>query len=270
MGRHSVEQLVGDLRRLGVMPGAMLMVHASLRAIGPADHGADGVLQALDQAVGPSGTLLMVLGAADGWAWVNDRPEAERPALLAKAEPFDCQRTPAEPEVGVLAERFRLAEGTLVSDHPEGRFAARGRLAAALVRDVPWHDYYGPGSPLARLVDADGQVLRLGADPDTVTLLHYAEYLAELPGKRRVRRHRRVVTPRGPKIRMVACLDDRDGIVDWQGEDYFARILRAHLAATPVARGLVGEATSELLPARALVRFAADWMSRNLALAASR
>ena len=113
------------------------------------------------------------------------------------AEPFDPRTTPAQEDVGLLAELFRTTPGTVVSDHPEGRFGARGRRAAELMADVPWHDYYGPGSPLERVVEAGGSVLRLGADTNTVTLLHYAEYLAHVPDKRRVRRHRRARRPAG-------------------------------------------------------------------------
>lgn len=225
------------------------MVHASLRAIGPVEDRAAGVVAALDRAVGDDGTLLMVLGAEDG---------------NSPADPFNCLTTPAEKDVGVLAEVFRTTQGTLVSDHPEGRFAARGRRAAEFVHDVPWDDYYGPGSPLERLVNADGAVLRLGADTDTVTLIHYAEYLADVPHKRRVRRQRHVRTPRGPELRVVDCLDDSNGIVEWQGEDYFSIILREYLASHQVPRGLVGGAHSELLPARELVKFAADWMTVHL------
>lgn len=122
-------QLCDDLRRLGIEPGEVVMVHASLRAIGPVDGGAAGVVAALDEAVGPSGTLLMTLGARDDWSWVNEHAEDAREALLA------------------------------------GEFTS----------DVPWDDYYGPGSPLERLVEADGKVLRLGADENTLTLIHYAE-----------------------------------------------------------------------------------------------
>ena len=226
------------------------MVHASLRAIGPVEDGAAGVVRALDAAVGAGGTLMMVLGAADPWAWVNERPEAERAALLASAEPFDPLATPAEADVGALAEVFRTTSGTLVSNHPEGRFAARGAGADALLRDVPWDDYYGPGSPLARLVERGGHVLRLGADTDTVTVIHYAEYLADVPDKRRVRRHRRVDAAGGPVIRTVDCLDDSAGIVEWPGEDYFATILGDFLATGAASRGVVGQAVSELLDAR--------------------
>lgn len=259
------EALAGDLRRLGVSRGDVLMVHASLKAIGPVDGGAAGVVRALDEAVGAEGTLLMVLGAADDWAWVNEKPERERPALLSDATPFDPVTTPAQEDVGVLAEVFRQAAGTVVSNHPEGRFGARGRLATAFTANVPWHDYYGPYSPLERFVKADGKVLRLGADTNTVTLIHFAEYLARVPTKRRVRRHRKVTTPQGPDIRVVDCLDDCNGIVDWPGEDYFAVILRAFLDAHPAPCGPVGGATSELLPARDLVMFATTWMTEHFA-----
>jgi aminoglycoside N3'-acetyltransferase len=155
---------------------------------------------------------------------------------------------------------FRTTPGTRVSNHPEGRFGARGRLADELVRDVPWDDYYGPGSPLERLVEHDGKVLRLGADTNTVTLLHYAEYLAHVPDKIRVRRHRRVLGPHGPEIRVIECLDDALGIVEWT-DDYFPMILADYLATGAGAQGIVGHAASELLDARDLVAFAARWMT---------
>ena len=258
-------QLCDDLQRLGVAHGDTVMVHASLRRLGPIDGGASALVTALDTAVGPGGTLVMTLGARDDWSWVNDHSEDARLALLAEAEPFDALCTPAQEDVGALAEVFRTTPGTLVSNHPEGRFGARGRLADDLTRDVPWHDYYGPGSPLERVIDAGGRVLRLGADENTVTLLHYAEYLAHVPDKRRVRRHRRVLTPEGPVVRAVECLDDSLGIVDWHGEDYFALILRDFLASHDTPRGLVGGAPSELIDGRELVMFGARWMSTHLA-----
>lgn len=263
---RGVADLVGDLAALGVTAGDALMVHASLRRVGPVEGGAKGVIAALDAAVGAAGGWMMVLGSEDAWGWVNERPEADRATLLADAPPFDPMATPADREVGWLAEAMRRAPGTSVTDNPEGRFAARGALAAALLRDAPWDDYFGPGSPLAHLCELDGKVLRMGADHDTVTLLHYAEYLAPVAEKRCVVRHRRVMGPDGPVVRTVSCLDDTDGIVDWPGdEDYFATILKAYLAIGQRERQRVGGAKSELLRARDLVAFAADWMGRHFA-----
>lgn len=240
------------------------MVHASLRAIGPVEGGVSGVLDALDAAVGPDGTLMMTLGARNDWSWVDQHPESERERLLADAPPFDALRTPAQPDVGYLAEAFRQRPGTLVTNHPEGRFGARGRQAEALLADPPWNDYYGPGSPLDHAWRAGVRVLRLGADPGTVTLLHLAEYLVELPSKRRVRRYDRVLGPHGPEVRTVECLDDEFGIVDMGGEDYFALILRDYLAQGRGRTGRVGHAVSELLEGPDFVSFGVQWMAEHL------
>ena len=107
---RSAEQLVADLRRLGVDAGDLVMVHASLRALGAVTGGADGVLDALGEALGPTGTLLLMIGPGEGIG------------------AFDALRTPVDPDVGVLAEVFRSRQGTLVSNHPEGRMGASGPL----------------------------------------------------------------------------------------------------------------------------------------------
>ena len=172
-------------------------------------------------------------------------------------QPFDYRTTPADPDNGVLAEVFRMTPGTVSSDHPEGRFSARGWGAQELVDDVPWDDYYGPGSPLERLAHAGGKILRLGADIETVTLLHYAEYLADIPGKRRV-------TRAAAGTRPVSALDDECGIVDWRGPDYFGLILLEYLGTGRARQGQVGGAQAELIEARELIEFAARWMNQHL------
>ena len=271
MGRN--ERIVDELRTLGVRSGEVLMVHASLRAVGALrvggtgaalDGGADGLLDALRDGIGPHGTLFMNIGADDDWSWVNATPPDDRGALLADAVPFDPLITPAEKDNGVLAEVFRRRPGTLVSNHPEGRFAANGPLAERLVADVPWDDYYGVDSPLDRFARVGGRVLRLGADPDTVTLIHLAENLVDLPWKRRVVRHRLVATPYGPMVRTVHSIDDSDGIVEWPGEDYFVTVLREYLATGRAARGLVGQADSDLIDGTDLVGFATVWLRDHL------
>jgi aminoglycoside N3'-acetyltransferase len=259
----TVAQLVEDLHRLGVRPGDTLMVHASLRKLGPVEGGHPGVVRAIDSALGPAGTWMMVLGARDDRAWVNERPEEERSALLAGAEPFDPERTPAQDDVGWLAEVFRREPGTLVSNHPEGRFGARGDRAEVLLQDPPWDDYYGDGSALDRFARLGGRVLRIGADHDTVTLLHLAEFRARLPSKRRVRRYRVVLGARDPEIRVVDTFDDSDGIVEWSGPDYFGVILREYLATGRARAGLVGNAPSELLDGSDLLTFGIAWLERT-------
>ena len=148
----SVADLVGQLHALGITAGDVLMVHASMRRVGAVERGAVGMVDALREAVGVRGTLLMVLSADE-------------------SEPFDALRSPVDIEdMGVLAELFRTYPGLAVNDHPADRFAAIGPAAARLLEPTPLHDYHGPGSVLERLTELGGRVLRLGANPDTVTL----------------------------------------------------------------------------------------------------
>jgi aminoglycoside N3'-acetyltransferase len=258
------ERLVADLRELGVRAGDLIMVHASLRAIGPVEGGAQAVLAALEEAVGNGGTLLMILGAAGAAEWMHEPPDASTVSALPPERCFHALRTAAHPEVGWLAEVFRRASGTLVSHHPMGRFGARGRLARKLLENAPWHDYYGADSPLDRLCRAGGRVLRLGADPDTVTLLHWAEYLAPLARKRRIRRFVAVAGTAGPEIRHVDALDDEAGIVPWDGDDYFGLLLEDYLETGSGRRGRVAGAASELIDANDLIGFALPWMKERL------
>ena len=237
----AVTNLVDELRALGVRRGVTLMVHASLRRLGPVPGRADGVLDALRGALGPEGTLVMVLGAD---------PD----------EPFDVEQTPVDVEdFGVLAEVFRTRAGVMVSDHALARYAAWGPRAPALVRDPVLHDYHGPGSVLERLVEAEGQVLRLGADIDSLTLTHYAEYRAQLPNKRRVTRTV-VRADSGPQH--IESLDDDDGIVE-DGQ-YFERVLQDYFAAGHARTGPVGQCTAELIEAPHFVQYATRWLERSL------
>lgn len=260
----SVEKLTEDLHALGVRSGDLLMLHISLRALGPIMGGPAALLQALEAAIGPDGTLLMVIGAHDEWAWVNDHPPEERETFLRDAIPFDSALTPAEPAVGYFAEFFRQSPKTMVTNHPEGRFAALGTKAAELTNDIPWHDYYGYGSPLDRFYRLGGHVLRLGADLDSTTLLHFAEYLADIPDKRRLTRHRLLQEGTEKVVRYVDSLDDSDGIVDWEGEDYFALILKHYFANGRAKHGRVAKAQGDLICGRDLVDFAMRWMEKHL------
>lgn len=78
------------------------------------------------------------------------------------------------------------------------------------------------------------------------------------------------MTAAGPATRVVECLDDEHGIVEWRGEDYFAIILRDYFTVGRAQRGIVGAAQSELIEAADLVRFGARWMSENLTPLAAR
>lgn len=240
---HSIKSLEKQFGQLGLSGAAEpLMVHASLRRVGPVEGGAAGLLDALFDCLGPDGTVLMIIAANDSL-------------------PFDAATTPADPEIGALAEAFRTRIGTKVNDNPAARFAASGPLAGALLEPCPLHDYYGPGSVLSRFAAMKGRVLRLGADTNTVTLGHWAEYLANLPDKKRVRR--RYVRADSGEI-WIHSLDDSDGIAEWSGSDYFSDMLEEFLALGKAGTAPVGDCTAECFEAADFVPFAVNWMERHL------
>ncbi len=53
------EDITAELRRLGIREGDLLIAHSSLRAFGWVEGGADAVVQALLDTVGPEGTVMV-------------------------------------------------------------------------------------------------------------------------------------------------------------------------------------------------------------------
>ena len=51
--------LVAQLRAIGVEPGGVLLVHTAFRNVRPVENGPTGLCEALLEAVGPGGTLVM-------------------------------------------------------------------------------------------------------------------------------------------------------------------------------------------------------------------
>ena len=52
-------KLIEDLKALGVGPGQVVMLHASVKATGWVVGGPDVILHALREVLGPDGTLMM-------------------------------------------------------------------------------------------------------------------------------------------------------------------------------------------------------------------
>jgi aminoglycoside 3-N-acetyltransferase len=258
-------ELVRGLRDLSVQRGDTLMAHTRMSALGWVVGGTQTVVESLLEALGPEGTLMAYVGWEDDpWdleAWTPDR----RAAYLDELPPFDPQLGAADPEFGRIPERIRTWPGARVSGGHLARMAAIGPRAAALTADAPWDEPFGAGSPLARLVDASGAVLMLGAPLKTLTLLHHAEALVDSPEKRLVTYRIPVREGDGVVWREVRDHDTSSaGAFPYEREvgdvDGFEAIARAALAAGVGRSGRVGEGESHLFPAGPLVQFAVDWL----------
>jgi aminoglycoside 3-N-acetyltransferase len=257
-------RLSTDLRALGLAEGDCVMLHESVREIGWVVGGPDVVLDAVLDVLGPAGTLMKLVGSEDGTYELADWPHEVQEAYLAERPVFSRERTRACREWGILCEYLRTRPGAHRSPHPEASFAAVGRLADWLTREHPLDHGYGPGSPLGRVIEANGRVLLLGAPLDSVTLLHHAEYAAAIPHKR-VARYRVPVARAGERTWLpVEELDSSLGIVPYPYGDYFARAVQAFLDAGLGRSGCVGHAQAHLLDAPALHRFGVSWFEREL------
>ncbi|MDI3419297.1 aminoglycoside 3-N-acetyltransferase [Streptomyces luteolus] len=259
-----------DLAALGLGPGDTVMFHTRMSAIGYVAGGSATVIDALRDAVGPAGTLMVTCGWNDALPYdFLTWPPPWQDALRAEHPAYDPEFSEAAHDNGRLPEALRRLPGAARSRHPDVSFAALGAAAAELTADHPWDDPHGPGSPLARLVARRGRVLLLGAPLDTMTLLHHAEALAHAPGKRYVTYEQPVLAEGRRVWRRFRDIDSEHGAFDYagvvpEGQDPFETITRALLAAGQGRSGLVGAAESHLFEAEQVVAFAVDWIERKI------
>ena len=182
---HARRELVAQLRTLGLAPGDTVMVHASVRAVGPVAGGPDQIHLAIKDALGAEGTLLMYASCPEHYDEVGrgiHPPEVEA-EILEKLPPFDAGTARSARDNGALVELLRTYPGSRVNHHV-ARFVAWGRHVDDLFAQQPWDHALGAGSALERFLALDGKILLLGSDHDTVTFLHHAEHVGEFPGKR--------------------------------------------------------------------------------------
>jgi aminoglycoside 3-N-acetyltransferase len=257
-------RLVADLHRLGVRPGGIAMVHTRMSAIGWVVGGSETVVRALLDVLGPEGTLMAYASWEEHVYRAAEWPEQHRDAYLAEPPVFDVATAEAVREHGRLPERVRTWPRAERSAHPEASVVAVGARAKWLADPHPHDDAYGKDSPFARLVEAGGQVLLLGAPLETITLLHHAEAIARAPRKRRVTFQIPVAENGRVEQRTFTDIDTANGAFPYDelglDDDEFAVIARAALSAGIGLRGHVGQAECHLFDARELIAFAVSWL----------
>ncbi len=155
--------IIHGIRELGVQDGDIIMVHSALSSLGRVEGGANAVIDALIEAVGPTGTIAM--------------PTLYPPCITDDAV-FDVKDSPSD--MGVITEVFRTRPGVVRSLHPTHPTAAYGARAGDLIRDhAKAPTACGADTPFGRLAEWGGKVLLMGVDQDRNTLLHTAEDYAD-------------------------------------------------------------------------------------------
>ena len=259
---HTRSRLADDLRALGLSRGDIVIVHASLRAVGPVAGGPDEVHLAIKDVITPDGTLFMYASCPEyvdeiGRGNLTPQQEAE---IREKLPAFDPYTARSSRDNGALVELLRTYPGSRVNAHV-ARFVVWGKETDYLISEQPWDFPFGRGSLLDRFVGLDGRILLLGSDHDAVTFLHYAEHIADFPGKR-IARFEVPVLENGVRVwRQTAEYDTASAGAHANWPDrFFAIITDGYLHATGNDGGLVGSALSHLLSARGLLDFALPMM----------
>lgn len=230
--------VVAALRRLGIEPGDVVIVHSSLSRLGFVEGGVDAVVMALQEAVGADGTF----GAPTFWT-VN-------PNAIEEGTLLDAVR--GKSQLGLISERIRQLPGAIRSLHPTHSATFVGPRARELVAEhhrdkVP----AGPRSPYRKLVEMEGKILLLGVSLEYLTNFHTIEDEVERfpfeiyePGHKRFR----VLTPEGEELTLDVCVHKEET----------ARLrqcvkMEAHLVAAGVmVKGLVGKGDAIVLNAKRL------------------
>lgn len=153
--------IADQLRQLGLQAGDHVLVHSALTSFGRVAGGADTVIDALLDVVGPDGTVLA-------------------PTFESKDKVFDCRKSATN--LGIIADTFWRRREAVRSIHPLASVAAIGRRATWFVENhVAAPTAHAEGTPYFKLYETGGKILLLGVDQDRSTFLHTAEELMRLP-----------------------------------------------------------------------------------------
>ena len=259
---YSRSEIADDFRTLGLGAGDVVMVHASVRSVGEIAGGPDQIHLAIKDAITDAGTMMMYASCPD---YVDEvgrgvHPGSKELEILEKLPPFDALTARAARDNGTLVEFFRTYPGSLVNHHP-ARFVVWGAQAPHLISEQPWDFAFGRGSALERFVQLNGKILLIGCDHDTVTFLHYAEHILDVPGLR-IACFEVPWLENGERVWKEMKEVDTSGAgahPNWP-ERFFAQIVNKHLSATQNRGGRVGNAHCFLLDAPGLLELALQEM----------
>lgn len=231
-------RIASGLRELGLGSGDSVLVHSSLSSFGYVEGGADAVIDALLDAVGPGGNVLVPTLTGTR----HDGPD--RPPV------FDVRSTPCW--TGRIPSTLMARPGARRSLHPTHSVAGIGPDVENLIaghEDAPTP--CGRQSPYYKLAEQGGYILLLGVGQDSNTTLHTAEELAEVPYHLQPEPTDAVVIDYAGRRHVK-----RMYLHDWGTPRAFSRIDASLLELGIMRVGTIGKATVRLIRSLALL----DWL----------
>ncbi|KAF3884306.1 MULTISPECIES: AAC(3) family N-acetyltransferase [Nostocales] len=250
------ESLAADLRQIGITPGAILLVHSSLKSLGWVCGGPVTVIQAFMDVLTTTGTLVMPSHSgeySDPAEWQNPPVPSEWVQIIRDTMPaFDARLTPTR-GMGKIAETFRTFPDVVRSSHPTSSFAAWGKHAPEIINNHSLDYCLGNESPLARLYDLNASVLLLGVGYDSNTCFHLAEY--------RITKVKQI-TQGSPIVEGEQRVWKTYRDIELKGE-CFEEMGTAFEQAGHVKSSHVGNAQTKLFLLRSAVDWAVSWLEKE-------
>ena len=164
---HNFSSLSADLANAGFQHNDTLIVHSSMKSIGPVEGGAETVLDVFIDYFGRTGLIVF--------------PTLSHNYVNAEQPRFDVKATPTS--VGILPSLFLRRPGVIRSLHPTHSLAAFGPDAAKFVAGHEKFDSpCARNSPWGKLYDRHGKILFLGTSICCNTFLHGVEEWLPVPG----------------------------------------------------------------------------------------
>lgn len=161
------EEAARQLAQLGLSPGDTVVVHSSLRAIGPVEGGGEGLLELLRRYF-DRGLLLVPTHT-----WASVRPST--PYYNAAAD---------RPCIGTLPTLAAFHPCGVRSLHPTHSMTAFGARAAEYVRGEELTETPAPPEGCwGRLYEEQAKILLLGVGQERNTYLHAVEEILDVPDR---------------------------------------------------------------------------------------
>ena len=232
------DDLAEDLAGLGIPHGGLLFVHSSLSAIGEVEGGADTVVDALLETLGPDGTLVVPTFT---YADPHDYPDSINPNWI-----FDPANTHSG--MGAITNAVRMRKNALRSVHLWHSVAAIGPLAEKVVtgNGKTWASAWDANSPMAWTFDNGASILMLGVPYQNLTAIHVWEVEFNVDYRETTFITRRTPLHDGTLVPLASQVHARK---DWHPGSDFNRFGERMEKVGLVGVGHVGNAVARLFTA---------------------
>jgi len=186
---HTLKDLIGDIKSLGVLSGNTVLAHSSYKSLGKMERGAETIVKALQNVIGYEGLLLM-----PAFNMFHERPGAfyrKRGVIYespTREGSWDIEKSKSTS--GWITEYFRNLPETSRSDHYSHSVSAWGRDSISFLSGHrsdegpkspwdkdPWGKTYGIDSPFYRAYEKSGKIMMIGSPWESCTYIHFIETL---------------------------------------------------------------------------------------------